>query len=34
MAAYGFELVMTESKCVANLFKRYQALVEAKTPMR
>ena len=30
MAAYGFSTKMTESECVAELFKRYQALVTAK----
>ena len=30
MEAYGFSTKMTESECVAELFKRYQALVEAK----
>ena len=30
MAAYGFSTKMTESECVAELFKRYQALVNAK----
>ena len=34
MAAYGFKLGMTESECVAELFKRYQELVEAKEPIR
>ena len=29
MAAYGFTTKMTESECVAELFNRYQALVEA-----
>ena len=28
MAAYGFKPDMTESECVAELFSRYQALVE------
>lgn len=32
MAAYGFKLGMTESECVAELFKRYQALVEKRSP--
>ena len=30
MAAYGFPTKMTESECVAELFKRYQSLVAAK----
>ena len=30
MAANGFPTKMTESECVAALFKRYQALVAAK----
>ncbi|MBP5544454.1 MAG: hypothetical protein ILM98_10275, partial [Kiritimatiellae bacterium] len=30
MAAYGFSTKMTESECVAELFRRYQALVDAK----
>ena len=30
MAAYGFKVGMTESECVAELFKRYRALVEGK----
>ena len=30
MAAYGFPTKTTESECVAELFKRYQALVAAK----
>ena len=30
MAAYGFPTKMTESECVAELFKRYQTLVAAK----
>ena len=30
MAAYGFKVGMTESECVAELFKRYQELVEKK----
>ncbi len=30
MSAYGFKVGMTESECVAELFKRYQALVAAK----
>ena len=29
MAAYGFSTKMTESECVAELFKRYQALVSS-----
>ena len=29
MAAYGFKVGMTESECVAELFKRHQTLVEA-----
>ena len=29
MAAYGFPTKTTESECVAELFKRYQALVAA-----
>ena len=28
--AHGFSTKITESECVAELFKRYQALVEAK----
>ncbi|MBR1608142.1 MAG: class I SAM-dependent DNA methyltransferase [Kiritimatiellae bacterium] len=32
MAAYGFSTKMTESECVAELFKRYQALVAQKNP--
>jgi hypothetical protein len=27
MAAYGFPATMSESECMAELFKRYQALV-------
>ena len=27
MAAYGFPAAMTESECVAELFRRYQALL-------
>jgi hypothetical protein len=34
MAAYGFKVGMTESECVAELFKRYQEIVEAKEPIR
>ena len=30
MAVYGFSTKMTESECVAELFKRYQALVATK----
>jgi hypothetical protein len=30
MAAYGFSTKMTESECVAELFKRYQALTARK----
>lgn len=30
MSAYGFKVGMMESECVAELFKRYQALVAAK----
>ena len=30
MAAYGFPTRTSESECVAELFKRYQALVAAK----
>ena len=30
MAAYGFSTKMTESECVAELFKRYQALIARK----
>ena len=30
MAAYGFSTKMTESECVAELFKRYQELVNTK----
>ena len=30
MAAYGFNRKITESECVAELMKRYQALVESK----
>ena len=30
MAAYGFPTKMTESECVAELFKRYQSLVAGK----
>ena len=29
MAAYGFSTKMSESECVAELFKRYQTLVAA-----
>ena len=29
MTAYGFLTKMTESECVAERFKRYQALVDA-----
>ena len=29
MAAYGFSTKMSESECVAGLFKRYQTLVAA-----
>lgn len=29
MAAYGFPTKMTESECVAELFRRYQSLVAA-----
>ncbi len=32
MAAYGFSTKMTESECVAELFKRYQALVSKTAP--
>ena len=34
MAAYGFKVGMTESECVAELFKRYQALVEERSQER
>ena len=30
MAAYGFDLKMTEADCVAALFKMYQALLESR----
>ena len=30
MAAYGFKVGMTESECVAELFKRYQTLAATK----
>ena len=30
MAAYGFSVKMTESECVAELFKLYEGLVEGK----
>jgi hypothetical protein len=29
MAAYGFSPKLTESECVAELFKRYQELTQA-----
>ena len=31
MAAYGFPTSMTESECVAELFKRYQKLIDERT---
>ena len=31
MAAYGFSLKMSESECVAELFKRYQKLTDERT---
>ena len=31
MAAYGFSTKMTESECVAELFKRYQKLIDERT---
>ena len=31
MAAYGFSTKMTESECVAELFKRYQKLIDVRT---
>lgn len=30
MSAYGFEVGMTESECVAELFKMYQKLVDGR----